>query len=58
MITAAIAKGKIVQIIGSTFDVEFDEHHLPKIYNALEITSDNKGIKIKLTGRSSAAPRR
>src|SRR5215212_4900992 len=29
--------GKIIQIIGSTFDVEFEEGHLPAIYNALKI---------------------
>ncbi len=29
--------GKIVQVIGSTLDVEFDADRLPKIYNALKI---------------------
>ncbi len=42
--------GHITQVIGSTFDVEFPEKHLPFIYNAVTITSDNKGVKIKLTG--------
>jgi F-type H+-transporting ATPase subunit beta len=43
--------GKIVQIIGSTFDVEFAEGHLPEIYNALRISTTNKsGIPINLTG--------
>src|SRR5215203_2455786 len=42
--------GKIVQVIGSTFDAEFDEGHLPEIYNALKIDSDYKGVKVKLTG--------
>jgi F-type H+-transporting ATPase subunit beta len=31
------AKGKIVQVIGSTFDVEFSERDLPAIYNALHV---------------------
>ena len=35
--------GKIVQVIGSTFDVEFDEGHLPEIYNALKIDADVQG---------------
>jgi F-type H+-transporting ATPase subunit beta len=30
-------EGKIVQIIGPTLDVEFDEDHLPEIYNAVEV---------------------
>ena len=46
----ATANGRIIQVIGSTFDAEFDEGHLPDIYNALKIESDQKGVKIKLTG--------
>jgi F-type H+-transporting ATPase subunit beta len=42
--------GRITQIIGSTFDVEFDEDKLPPIYNAVKIVSEHKGVKIKLTG--------
>jgi F-type H+-transporting ATPase subunit beta len=42
--------GRIVQIIGSTFDAEFEEGHLPEIYNALHIESDHKGVHIHLTG--------
>jgi F-type H+-transporting ATPase subunit beta len=42
--------GRITQIIGSTFDVEFDEAHLPAIYNAVKIVSEHKGVKINLTG--------
>ena len=51
MAATATRSGKIVQIIGSTFDVEFGEGHLPDIYNALTINSDVKGrVKISLTG--------
>src|SRR6478609_3024840 len=42
--------GRITQVIGSTFDVEFAEDKLPAIYNAVKIVSDHKGVKIKLTG--------
>lgn len=42
--------GRITQVIGSTFDVEFEEGHLPPIYNAVKIVSDHKGIQINLTG--------
>src|SRR5262249_37075236 len=42
--------GKIVQVIGSTFDAEFQEGHLPEIYNALKIDSNYKGVEIHLTG--------
>jgi F-type H+-transporting ATPase subunit beta len=42
--------GKIVQVIGSTFDAEFDEGDLPEIYNALKIDSEYKGRHLRLTG--------
>ena len=43
--------GSIVQIIGSTFDVEYEEGHLPEIYNAVTIEGEpHKGIKIDLVG--------
>jgi F-type H+-transporting ATPase subunit beta len=43
--------GKIVQVIGSTFDVEFDDGHLPDIYNALKIEGKTRaGVSINLTG--------
>ncbi len=49
MATATVT-GRITQIIGSTFDAEFEEGHLPEIYNALTISSDQKGTAIHLTG--------
>ena len=42
--------GTVVQVIGSTFDAEFEEGHLPEIYNALKIDEDYKGVKLKVTG--------
>src|SRR5581483_9254565 len=43
--------GSIVQVIGSTFDVEFEEGHLPDIYNAVTIDAEAQGgVKIHLTG--------
>jgi F-type H+/Na+-transporting ATPase subunit beta len=42
--------GHITQVIGSTFDVEFADDQLPPIFNAVKINSENKGVKINLTG--------
>jgi F-type H+-transporting ATPase subunit beta len=42
--------GRIVQVIGSTFDAEFAEDHLPEIYNAVKVDSDYKGVSLHLTG--------
>src|SRR5215471_9196031 len=49
---ASTAKGvgKVTQIIGSTFDVEFPDENLPAIYNAATVDADVKGTKIHLTG--------
>lgn len=39
-------KGKILQIIGPVVDIEFDEGHLPEIYNALRIPRTTvEGVK-------------
>ncbi len=50
MATATKNIGHITQVIGSTFDVEFSDDSLPAIYNAVQVVSDNKGVKINLTG--------
>ena len=42
--------GKVTQVIGSTFDAEFPEGHMPEIYNAVEIKSEHKGVSIDLIG--------
>jgi F-type H+-transporting ATPase subunit beta len=38
--TAGQVAGRVVQIIGPVVDVEFEEHHLPPIYQALRIVSE------------------
>ncbi|MDO5552288.1 MAG: F0F1 ATP synthase subunit beta [Planctomycetia bacterium] len=42
--------GRITQVIGSTFDAEFDEDKLPAIYNAVKIDSTKGDNVIHLTG--------
>jgi F-type H+-transporting ATPase subunit beta len=42
--------GRITQVIGSTFDVEYPEHQLPAIYSAVKVACENKGMRIQLTG--------
>src|SRR6266581_7920821 len=44
------ATGKISQVIGSTFDAQFPEEHLPAIYNAVKVDSQIDGMAIHLTG--------
>jgi F-type H+-transporting ATPase subunit beta len=44
------ATGKVTQVIGSTFDAEFPEEHLPKIYNAIKIEAKADGTMAALIG--------
>lgn len=51
MATAAATNiGRITQVIGSTFDAQFEENSLPAIFNAVKINAVHKGVEIKLTG--------
>lgn len=43
-----VNKGKLVQVIGSVIDAEFEEGRLPDIYNALEIHFEVRGEKKKM----------
>jgi F-type H+-transporting ATPase subunit beta len=40
MATAGIAEGHVIQVAGPTIEVQFPEGHIPKIYNAIRVTSD------------------
>ena len=40
--------GRVVQVIGPVVDVEFPEHHLPEIYNAVRITSEGFDVPVPL----------
>jgi len=42
--------GRITQVIGSTFDVEFPEDRLPDIYNALKVDYKDEQTEVHLTG--------
>ena len=44
------ATGKITQVIGSTFDAEFPEDQLPRIYNAVKVDAQQDGQTIHLVG--------
>jgi len=45
--------GKITQVIGSTFDAEFDADSMPAIYNAVTADIDAGGQQRKLWGEIS-----
>ena len=42
--------GRIIQVMGSTFDAEFEEQNVPSIYNAVKVVAETKGVKVNLVG--------
>ncbi|MFM7808456.1 MAG: hypothetical protein ACKPEA_11110, partial [Planctomycetota bacterium] len=42
--------GKVIQVIGSTFDAQFPEDQIPEIYNAVKVDFDFRGRKSTLVG--------
>src|SRR3989304_4426605 len=42
-----MAKGKVVQVIGTVVDVEFPPDQLPALFNAIEVTSDGSKILLE-----------
>jgi len=46
-----VAKGKVVQVIGSVVDIEFPSDSLPALFNAIEIKKDD-GIKLVLEAQA------
>jgi F-type H+-transporting ATPase subunit beta len=43
-------KGKVIQVIGSVFDVRFSPENVPSVYNAIEVNGEFPGGKTKLYG--------
>ncbi len=43
-------KGRVIQVIGSIFDVEFFGEDLPHIYNAIKIVARQEGADFELVG--------
>ena len=42
-----MAKGKVVQIIGTVVDIEFPPNELPELFNAVEIMSDGNKVVLE-----------
>ena len=42
-----MANGRIVQIIGAVIDVEFDREEVPKVYDALTVTSSGTTLEVQ-----------
>ncbi|HMF78282.1 MAG TPA: F0F1 ATP synthase subunit beta, partial [Bryobacteraceae bacterium] len=44
MPTQGVVEGHVVQVAGPTIEIEFPEGHIPKIYNAIRVTSEGYDV--------------
>jgi F-type H+-transporting ATPase subunit beta len=43
-----VVEGRVVQVAGPTIDIQFPEGHIPKIFNAIHITSEGFDVPVKI----------
>jgi F-type H+-transporting ATPase subunit beta len=43
-----LVEGRVVQVAGPTIEIEFPEGHVPKIYNAIHVTSEGYDVPNKI----------
>ena len=48
MPTNTLVEGRVVQVAGPTIEIEFPEGHIPKIYNAIRVTSEGYDVPSKI----------
>src|SRR5580704_7207846 len=48
MPTQGVAEGHVVQVAGPTIEIEFPEGDIPKIYNAIRVTSEGYDVPSKI----------
>jgi F-type H+-transporting ATPase subunit beta len=48
MPTNTLVEGRVVQVAGPTIEIEFPEGHIPKIYNAIRVTSEGYDVPTKI----------
>jgi len=48
MATVGVAEGHVLQVAGPTIDIQFPEGHVPKIFNAIQVTSEGYDVPVKI----------
>ena len=48
MPTNTLVEGRVIQVAGPTIEIEFPEGHIPKIYNAIRVTSEGYDVPTKI----------
>jgi F-type H+/Na+-transporting ATPase subunit beta len=46
--TVAVAEGHVVQVAGPTIEIQFPEGHIPKIFNAIHVTSEGFDVPFNI----------
>src|SRR5213080_4000090 len=44
----AVAEGRVVQVAGPTIEIQFPEGHIPRIFNAIHVTSEGFDVPMKI----------
>ena len=48
MATQAVAEGRVVQVAGPTIEIQFPEGHIPRLFNAIHVSSEGFDVPTKL----------
>jgi F-type H+-transporting ATPase subunit beta len=48
MATQGVAEGHVVQVAGPTIEIQFPEGHIPKLFNAVQVTSEGFDVPMKI----------
>ncbi len=48
MPTEGVAEGHVIQVAGPTIEIQFPEGHMPKLFNAVEVTSEGFDVPMKI----------
>jgi F-type H+/Na+-transporting ATPase subunit beta len=46
MATQGVAEGRVIQVAGPTIEIQFPEGHVPKLFNAIKVTSEGFDVPI------------
>jgi F-type H+-transporting ATPase subunit beta len=48
MATEGVAEGHVIQVAGPTIEIQFPEGHVPKLFNAVHVTSEGYDVPFKI----------
>jgi F-type H+/Na+-transporting ATPase subunit beta len=48
MATQGVAEGHVIQVAGPTIEIQFPEGHVPKLFNAVQVTSEGFDVPMKI----------